>query len=68
MPGKAIKSYFISKIQGRIWTWFAEDDLHCLIFIFLLKESLRIFSLVFLVSSWQKSFSASSVYVYHYFF
>lgn len=67
MPGKAIKSYFISKIQGRIWTWLAEDDLHCLIFFFL-KESLRIFSLVFLVSSWQKSFSAPSVYLYHYFF
>lgn len=52
MPGTAIKSHFMSKMQSRISTWIAEDHFHCLIFILLIKESLKIFSLMFLVSAW----------------
>ena len=51
---KSNQKHFTSKIQGRIRTWIAEDDFHYLFLIFLLKESLRIFSLVFRVSPWQR--------------
>lgn len=28
MPGKTTKNCFASKMQGRTWTWLAEDDFH----------------------------------------